>query len=422
MSKIGVTQMRKAVNLLEEKEGFKCTLLGIGPMSLPVIEASFLLAKEKDFPLMFIASRNQIDSECFGRGYVCNWDQSDFIREIKKVADKTNFDGIYHICRDHGGPWQRDEEKNNKLAEAEAMDIGIKSFIDDMIAGFDLLHVDPTKDPHSEGIAPIELTLKRTVSIIDALEKERIARALPRVAYEVGTEDIVGGLTSPDAYSAFIKELTDQLKAKGLPLPDFIVGQTGTLTRLTENVGDFDPATARHLSEKAAEFGVGLKEHNGDYLSDFILHIHPLAGISGINVAPEFGVAETEAYLLLHEIENFAFNNGLLQSKSDFYNAISVETVRCERWRKWMVDESADMSVDAVLSDEKLVRLITETGGHYTFEAKAVKESINTMFENLSSLGLRPESIVLDKLKRSIGRYVECLNLEGLTSKIKKYL
>lgn len=38
-------------------------MIGIGPMSHTLIKASMLLAKEKDFPLMFIASRNQVDAD-----------------------------------------------------------------------------------------------------------------------------------------------------------------------------------------------------------------------------------------------------------------------------------------------------------------------------------------------------------------------
>lgn len=40
--------------------GGKSTMLGIGPMSPALIQACFELGKEKDLPLMFIASRNQL--------------------------------------------------------------------------------------------------------------------------------------------------------------------------------------------------------------------------------------------------------------------------------------------------------------------------------------------------------------------------
>ena len=264
----------------------------------------------------------------------------------------------------------------------------------------------------------MDTVINRTVELIEYVEKERVAGNLPPIAYEVGTEETNGGLTSEDAYVSFIKELAIRLKAKNLPLPNFIVGQTGTLTRLTENVGNFNASTARKLSAEAREFGVGLKEHNGDYLSDFILYIHPVLGITAANVAPEFGVVETGAYLLLADIEQDAFDRGMIRRKSDFVNVIRKAAVESQRWRKWMVGETGSMSVSNVMKDESLVKLITETAGHYTFEVPDVRREMRIMFDNLAAIGLEPYNIVIDRIKKSIARYVECFNLTGLTSKI----
>ena len=52
----------------------KRTMLGIGPMSPSLILASLELAQERNFPVMYIASRNQVDADEFGCGYVNNWD------------------------------------------------------------------------------------------------------------------------------------------------------------------------------------------------------------------------------------------------------------------------------------------------------------------------------------------------------------
>ena len=40
-----------------------------------------------------------------------------------------------------------------------------------------------------------------------------------------------------------------------------------------------------------------MKEHNTDYLSTESLRWHPRLGIHSANVAPEFGVAETKAFI-----------------------------------------------------------------------------------------------------------------------------
>ena len=42
-----------------------------------------------------------------------------------------------------------------------------------------------------------------------------------------------------------------------------------------------------------------MKEHNTDYLSNDSLKWHPKLGIHAANVAPEFGVEETKAFIQL---------------------------------------------------------------------------------------------------------------------------
>ena len=76
----------------------RATMIGIGPMSHTLIKASMLLAKEKDFPLMFIASRNQVDADELGGGYVCNWDQKRFAEAIAQVAKIILMDYIIFVA------------------------------------------------------------------------------------------------------------------------------------------------------------------------------------------------------------------------------------------------------------------------------------------------------------------------------------
>lgn len=421
MSKISLA---KAVEYSLKAEGKdKTTLLGVGPMSKTLIKASLLLAKQKDFPIMFIASRNQVDSKELGGGYVCNWDQKGFHDAIKEVAEEVDFDGLYYLCRDHGGPWQRDNERNAHLVEEEAMKLGKQSYLADLLNGFDLLHIDPTKDPYVVGkVISLDVVLKRTVELIEYVENERKARNLPEIGYEVGTEETNGGLTSTETYENFIKQLTEELKSKGLPIPVFIVGQTGTLTRLTENVGHFNLENAKELAEVAKKYNVGLKEHNGDYLNERILLVHPAAGVTATNVAPEYGTVETQSYLKLIEVEKDLFEKGLLTKKSNLETVLKTKAAESERWRKWMVGDKINMPVEEVLKNEKLAYLITEISGHYTFNDDSVKAEINNIFNNLEVVGIDGEKFVIEQIQESLDRYVKCFNLEGLTSKIKNSL
>ena len=72
-----------------QDSGDHATMIGIGPMSSNLLQAAFELARDEDFPLMFIASRNQVDMDELGAGYVNNWDQGRFAADIRKVADEV---------------------------------------------------------------------------------------------------------------------------------------------------------------------------------------------------------------------------------------------------------------------------------------------------------------------------------------------
>ncbi|MBQ4074136.1 MAG: class II D-tagatose-bisphosphate aldolase, non-catalytic subunit [Clostridia bacterium] len=417
---MNIKQMTKALRKAREAEGF-CTLLGIGPMSPALIQATLELSQEQDFPILYIASRNQVDMDEFGAGYVNGWDQKRMVADIKAIADKIGYTGQYYICRDHGGPWQRDEERKAALPTEEAMAIGLKSYLEDVDAGFDLLHIDPTKDPHISGTVPMELVLDRTVTLIEAVEKYIKENNLAPVGYEVGTEETNGGLTGTEEYTSFIEKLCAMLEAKGLPTPDFIVGQTGTLTRLTENIGHYSVENAKKLSDAAAAYNIELKEHNSDYLADDILLLHPALGVGSSNVAPEFGVMETRAYLQLAKLEKMLFEKGLVPEVGAAAETLSRAAIGTGRWRKWMVGEDANLTVEEVLAKPELAALITDISGHYAFEDPAVTKELNAMLDRLEKANVPARRYVLDKIKSRIGEYVTCYNLRGLTSKLRKY-
>lgn len=413
--------IKKAVDILLDlqEEGKGSTLLGIGPMSGRLLRASFELAKEKDFPLLFIASRNQVDAEELGGGYVNGWNQQTFMKAIRSTAEQVGFNGLYYVCRDHGGPWQRDKERNDHLDEETAMELGKKSYVADIEAGFDLLHIDPTKDPFEMGkVIPLETVLKRTVELIEYCEQERKKRNLPEIGYEVGTEETNGGLTSTETYESFIIELTNELERKGLPKPTFIVGQTGTLVKKTENVGTFNFSNAKDLAGVAKKYGVGLKEHNGDYIEDDVLLAHLPAHITATNVAPQYGTEETRAYLSLSKVEEKLKEEGLLNETSNIRNILLEHAIKSERWRKWMVGEQKDVTVDEILKDENLAEEILDIAGHYTFNNEEVKEGIQQLFYNLKENSIDGDRFVVDRIKRSLNTYVECYNLEGTTSRM----
>lgn len=422
---MGKTPIKSVVEgLLKLQEtGKSATLLGIGPMSRNCVQAALELSNDDDYPVMFIASRNQVDKDEFGGGYVNGWDQFRFAQAVEEVAKEINYSNDYYLCRDHGGPWQRDKERDDHIPEEEAMRIGKESYIADIEAGFDLLMIDPTKDPFVRGkVIPLETVISRTVDLIAFCEHARIERGLPEIGYEVGTEETNGGLTSTGTYETFINRLKEELEAKRLPMPTFIVGQTGTLVRKTEQAGQFNLDNALELAKMAKKYQVGLKEHNGDYLDDVSLLMHIPSQITATNVAPQYGTEETRAYLKLAKIEDELTERGLIESPSNVYSTLLEHAIKSERWRKWMVGDQVNLTIDEIHKDNILSEDILDIAGHYTFNNEEVKVEIQKLYDNLKAHSIDGRRFVIDHIKRPIRDYAEAYNLNGVTTRIKAIL
>lgn len=422
MNKISIKSVVEGLLNLQES-GDSATILGIGPMSQNAVQAALELSKDDDYPVMFIASRNQVDKDEFGGGYANGWDQFRFAEAVEEIAEKIDYDNLYYLCRDHGGPWQRDKERNDHLPEEEAMRIGKESYLADIEAGFDLLMIDPTKDPFEMGkVIPLETVISRTVDLIEYCENVRKEKNLPEIGYEVGTEETNGGLTSTETYEKFINRLEEELTSKRLPMPTFIVGQTGTLVKKTEQAGEFNFDNAYELAEMAKKYKVGLKEHNGDYLDDVSLLMHIPSNITATNVAPQYGTEETRAYLKLAEVEQKLLAKKLIDSSSNVYDVLLNHAIKSERWRKWMVGDQVNLTVEEITSDKELSAEILDIAGHYTFNDDEVKAEIDKLYQNLEKHNIDGQRFVIDHIKRPIRDYAEAYNLAGATTRIKNHI
>jgi D-tagatose-1,6-bisphosphate aldolase subunit GatZ/KbaZ len=407
-----VKSIREVVSILQEKN-LKTTLLGIGPMSEVVIRATLELGRDMKFPVMLIASRNQIDSMELGGGYVMGWDQKAFSDAVGRIAREVGFNGLLYLCRDHGGPWQRDNEKGDKLPMEEAMNRAKASYLEDLKAGFNLLHIDPTKDPHIHGTVPVDTVIDRTIELIEYSEEQIQKLGLSAISYEVGTEEITGGLISTDAFENFIEELLKKLDQRHLPHPAFIVGQTGTLVKMDRNAGEFEPENAIKLCQIARKYGLGFKEHNADYLPLDILKMHPALEITAANVAPEFGLVETMALLRLAEMEEKVAKRDEL---SNFADLIKKAALECGRWKKWLLPEDAHLTAKDIAQNPDKLKEVTRVCGHYVFDQEEIKKARKKLYKNISDLKIvdSPENKVVDAVKDAIMKYVRAFNLRDL--------
>ena len=380
-------------SLLQRKH---CTLLGVGPMSVNCVDATIELANEHEVPILMIASRRQIDSDLFGGGYVNNWTTEAFADYVTDLDKK----GKILLARDHGGPWQNNKEKDDKLGLRRAMQSAKASYKADIEAGFQVLHIDPSLDIH--GQPGIDEVLDRVFDLYDFCwsEAQRLGQ---EIIFEVGTEEQSGSTNSQEELDYTLSSIKKFCSQNKMPSPTFVVVQCGTRVMEMRNVGSFD-SPLRVANEIPAEIqlpkmveicnrhGVLMKEHNTDYLSDEALQWHPRLGIHAANVAPEFGVSESKALVKVLEA------NGLTQLAERFL-AVALAS---NKWDKWMLKDTKATDRDRAL-----------IAGHYVFSTPAFTEIKVEAAKELLKIGFNLDAYLKHEVKESILRYLRNFRLVG---------
>ena len=371
-----------------------CALLGVGPMSVNCVDAAIELANENDVPLMLIASRRQIDSEDFGGGYVNNWSTKRF---ADYVIDKDK-KGKVLLARDHGGPWQNEHEKRNKLSLRKAMDSAKASYRADIDAGFQILHIDPSVDIF--GTPSASEVLDRIFELYEFCWTYAQQQG-KEIIFEIGTEEQSGSTNTQEELDFTLEQVGLFCDKHRFPRPTFVVVQTGTRVMEMRNVGSFD-SPLRVANELPAEIqvpkmvqicnqhGIYMKEHNADYLSDEALSWHPRLGIHAVNVAPEFGVAESKALV------NILEQNGLNDLAENFLNL----AFSSRKWEKWMVKDSKASDRDRSI-----------IAGHYIFSTPEFREIKMACQHHLTKKDIKLDLELKRVVKKSIHRYMSNFRL-----------
>jgi len=359
-------------------------------MSKNCVDASIELAEQYKTPLMLIASRRQIDSEQFGGGYVENWSTRQFADYVRSKDINKNI----ILARDHGGPWQNELEKSQNMNLKDAMQSAKDSYRADIDAGFHMLHIDPSIDIHSQ--PNIEQTLERVYELYDfcwshAQEKKQ------DIIFEIGTEEQSGSNNSKEELEYTLESMKKFCNTNKIPFPSFIVIQAGTRVMETKNIGSFE-SSVRIKNELPPEiqipqmvgicnkYGVFMKEHNTDYLSTESLKWQPRLGIHAANIAPEFGVAETKAFV------NVLEENGHTDLLNDFFQ-ISYDSMK---WKKWMLKNTNASDEDRAI-----------IAGHYIFSSDEFIKLKNEAKDRIGDI----DFILKNKVKESVYRYMKAFNL-----------
>lgn len=330
----------KSEILRQANEG--APVIGVGPMSVNCTEAAYQYSHEQGIALELIASRRQVECAGLGHGYVNGWTTEEFGRHLSSLREKYPKSRVF-ACRDHGGPWQGDNESG--LSFEEAMERAKESYLADMNSGFSLLHIDPSVNGDGKGGLERVLSAARELMLFcrEAAEKKGT-----EIHFEVGTEENVGEATSAEAFEGTLRGIVEFCGSEGIEKPLFVVGQTGSLVKEMRQVGNFDAKGAGELVECSGKYGVLLKEHNGDYISEYQFLERLDARVPAINVAPEFGVIESRAFV------DFCMGKG----RRDLARRFLEHSVSSGKWKKWMVDGKVASDYERGL-----------ISGHYVFSS-----------------------------------------------------
>jgi tagatose-1,6-bisphosphate aldolase non-catalytic subunit AgaZ/GatZ len=391
---------------LESETGIKRTIFAACPNSLAVIRAALKAARRCHAPVKFAATLNQVDTD----GGYTGLTQSEFVRTIHLHAQNLNVISPVIIAVDHGGPWLKDVHRTALWTYSETMDAVKKSFEAAIQAGYDLLHVDPTVDvtlPGGQNIS-IETVAERTLELIDHAEQFRRDIHFPFISYEVGTEEVHGGLADIAVFSRFLELLKKGLQEKGLAdvWPCFVVGKVGTDLHTTT----FDPQVARQLTEIAREYGSLIKGHYSDNVTN--PEAYPESGMGAANIGPEFTEMEYDALVTLEQIQQELFTAGKIARPAAMKEILREAVIRSGRWRKWLnKDEHPD---NFFANSEERQHWLIKTGCRYIWEEPDVVATRAKLYENLRLQGIDAAEIVESSIERAMDRYFYKFNLVGL--------
>tara|TARA_Y100000593_G_C4288138_1_gene326732 strand:+ start:175 stop:1119 length:945 start_codon:yes stop_codon:yes gene_type:complete len=308
----------------------------IGPMSKNIVDAIIEFCKETNNNIGIIPSRRQIE---WDGGYVNNWTTKQFNKYIKKQLI---------IKRDHAGP---DQGYND--------DDGYKSLEEDC-KFFPLIHIDPWKK-----YPKYEDGLQHTIDMINFCYKINQS-----IQYEVGTEQSIRYFGT-EQIDMLLNDLKNKLKPKIFNKIKYIVIQSGTSLKENTNTGNYNSVRLKQMINIAKKYNKLSKEHNGDYIPIKLIKEKMDLGLNSINIAPEFGLIETQTYI----------DSGI---DIDKFWEICYGS---KRWQKWV---SSDF--DPFSQKEELIKIC----GHYVLSdpqflkikpnidnliKEKIKEKLNQLYE-----------------------------------------
>jgi tagatose-1,6-bisphosphate aldolase non-catalytic subunit AgaZ/GatZ len=387
------------------------TLLAVCPNSEAVLEAAVKSAAQNNCPMLFAATLNQVDRD----GGYTSWTPATFVSQMSMYTEKYGWAGPLYPCLDHGGPWLKDVHTIGQLNFLQTMAEVKLSLSACLQAGYQLLHIDTTVDRTLPAGQPVDVrtVVNRTLDLIEYAEVERKRMNLDPIAYEVGSEEVHGGLADLKNFQLFLRLIKSGLGERNLesvPLA-FFVAQVGT----DLHTSLFDPIVAEKVvSMVTPEKGL-IKGHYTDGVSN--LEDYPKSGMGGANVGPEFTTVELMALGELCKKEVDLCQNRPELLPSEFLNVVELEVIRSGRWIKWLQPDEIGMDFSQLSSSRKT--WLISTGARYIWTSNRVVVARKQLYSNLSRVMSDPHQYVIDRICASIDRYVNAFHLFDILTLIR---
>jgi len=314
--------------------------LGIGPMSPEIVDICLEYSKVNNFPMMIIASRNQVDAYT---GYSFTTEKL-----VNFVKSNINYDpNRILICRDHCGPYYADID--NDLSIEDAVKNCINTIESDIKNDFDLIHIDPSRVPDEKKY----IIADELISHILKLNNE--------IFLEFGSED---NLSEEENINQIYDDIEFSKKYKSNI--KFLVGRTGSLTK-HEQVGNFSLLNNTKLADIIHSNDFLFKEHNADYLTAANISLRKQAGVDSLNIAPQLGVIHTKNLLNLGKYFKIE------------YNIFKEYVLKKEVWKKWITSN---------IDDDETKLLVS---GHYFLNSPQAKQLLNLINLDQFKINLKKE-------------------------------
>ena len=398
----------KRIKELESATGVKRTIFAACPNSLSVIRAALKSAKRCNAPIKFAATLNQVDID----GGYTGLTHKEFVNTIRLQSRTINLGSPVIVAIDHGGPWLKDVHNREKWGYDKTLAAVKVSFEEAIKAGYDLIHVDPTIDitlPKGENIS-IDLVAGRTLELIEHSEKFRKKNNLPRISYEVGTEEVHGGLADMSVFIRFLELLKEGLKQRGISdaWPCFVVGKVGTDLHTTT----FDSEVAVKLTETAKKYGSLIKGHYSDNVTN--PEAYPESGMGAANIGPEFTEMEYDGLIELEHLQYILAEEGRIGKPVEMKRKLWEAVIRSGRWKKWL--QANENPEDFYSNTPERQEWLVKTGCRYIWEDPEVVAGRSRLYQNLNMQGIDAENIVESSIERAMDRYFYKFNLVGLNS------